>query len=172
VVAILLLIPLVMTQIGQWHWAPGAFVFAGIMIGGPVLLYETAARKTTSTAYGVGAAIALMASFLTIWMVLVGSITGREEDPVDLCFLVLVLAAAASSFAARLRPDGMARAMLGTAGIQLFLGSMIATAPSTANAPRGVAGVLLVTAIFTGFWLISAASFWKAARSDSNRARP
>ena len=48
-VAILLLIPLAMMQVvPDWNWGPGAFVLAGIVIGGPVLLYELAARRSAS----------------------------------------------------------------------------------------------------------------------------
>jgi hypothetical protein len=162
--AILLATPAVMMQISDgWHWGAGAFVAFGIILGGIVSLYELSARKFASTAYGIGVTVALITSFLVILMNIVGSITGREEDPVNLSFFGLVLAAATGAFAARLRPDGMARAMLGTAGVQAFLGMMIATAPSTLQTPRGVVGVLLVSGFFMALWLISAACFWKAA---------
>src|SRR5258705_14022284 len=45
-VAVLLLLPLAMMQVvTDWHWGPGGFVLAGIVLGGPVLLYEVAARR-------------------------------------------------------------------------------------------------------------------------------
>lgn len=165
--AILLATPAVMMQINSgWHWGAGAFVAFGIILGGIVSLYELTARKFASVTYGIGVTVALTTLFLVILMNIVGSITGQEEDPVNLSFFGLVLAAATGAFAARLRPDGMARAMLGTAGIQVFLGMMIATAPSTLNTPRGVVGVLLLSGFFVVLWLVSAACFWTASRGQ------
>ena len=158
-VAVLLLLPLAMMQVvPDWHWAPGAFVLAGIVLGGPVLLYEVAARRAGSSAYGLGAAVALATCFMLVWTTVV------RDDGNGIGFLTLVLAAAACAFAVRGRAAGMARAMLGMAGIQAFLGLMIATAPSTVDAPRGVTGVLLMTGVFVALWLVSAGCFRRSAR--------
>src|SRR5258706_15919988 len=64
-VAVLLLLPLAMMQVvTDWHWGPGGFVLAGIVLGGPVLLYEVAARRAGSTGHGVGGGPAPPTSFL------------------------------------------------------------------------------------------------------------
>jgi hypothetical protein len=161
-VAILLLIPLAMMQVTpDWHWGPGGFVLAGIVLGGPVLLYEAAARRAASSAYGLGPAIALAPSFLTVWTTVV------RDDGNGIGFLMLVMAAAVGAFAAGFRAAGMARAMLSVAGIQAFLGLMIATAPTTAHAPQGVVGVLLASGVFVALWLIAAGCFWRAARREA-----
>lgn len=160
-VAILLLVPLGMMQvIPDWHWGPGAFLLAGMVLGGPVLLYEAAARRAASSAYGLGAAIALATSFLTVWTTLV------RDDGNGIGFLVLVLAAAVGAFAAGFRAAGMARAMVGVAGIQAFLGLMIATAPVTASMPGGSLKALAFSGVFAALWLISAGCFWRAARGE------
>ena len=156
VVAGLLLVPLAMMQVvPDWHWGPGGFVLAAIVLGGPVLLYEVAARRSGSSAYGLGAAIALATGFALVWTTLV------RDDGNGIGFLTLVLAAAVSAFAVRGRAAGMARAMLGLAGIQAFLGVMIATAPATVDAPR----VLVMTGVFATLWLVSAGCFWRSARA-------
>ena len=75
----LLLMPLVMMQVSdEWHWGIGSFVAAGIMIGGVGLLYEIAERASGSRAYRAGVAVALMASFLTVWSTIV-----RDMAPVS-----------------------------------------------------------------------------------------
>lgn len=156
-VAVLLLVPLAMMQVvPDWHWGPGAFVLVGIVLGGPVLLYEVAARRAASTAYGLGAALALATCFMLVWTTLV------RDDGNGIGFLTLVLAAAVSAFAVRLRAGGMARAMLGMAGIQAFLGLMIATAPVATAAPRGAGGVLVMMGVFVALWLTAAACFRSA----------
>jgi hypothetical protein len=164
-VATLLLIPLVMMQIiDDWHWGPGGFVLAGIVIGGPVLLYEVAASKSTSPAYGIGAAVALATSFLTVWTTIV------RDDGTGIGYFLLIMAAAVGGFSAWFRPAGMARAMLGVAIMQGLLGVAIATAPSTASQPDGSFKALLFSGVFTGLWLISAAFFRVASKIDRKAA--
>jgi hypothetical protein len=121
--------------------------------------------------YRLGAAVALGASFLQIWMNLAVGIVGREDNPVNLGFYLVVLAAAACAFTARLRADGMARAMLAVAAMQSLLALVIATAPSTVrDDPKGPLGVLVLSGGFVALWLISAALFHKASQDQERRA--
>lgn len=160
----LLLVPLVMMQIvDDWNWGPGGFLFAGIMIGGVLLLYEFATRAGVSMAYRGGVAAALAAAFLMIWMNLAVGIVG-EDNPLNFNFFMLVFAAAIGAFTARGEPAGLARAMLGVAAVQILLAIAIATDPSTAREPAGAAGVSLLCGFFTGLWLLSAALFRRASR--------
>jgi hypothetical protein len=157
----LLLTPLVMMQISdEWHWGIGSFVVAGIMIGGVGLLYELAARAGGSRAYRAGVAVALAASFLTVWTTFV------RDDGNGIGFFMLIMAAATGGFSAWFRPAGMARTMLGVAIMQALLGTAIATAPSTASVPGGPSHTLLFSAFFAAMWLISAAFFRAAAKRD------
>lgn len=157
----LLLTPLVMMQISnEWNWTIGDFLFAGTMIGGVSLLYELAERASGSRAYRAGVAVALVASFLTVWTTLV------RDDGTGIGFFLLIMAAAVGGFAAWFRPAGMARTMLGVAIMQALLGVAIATAPSTAVMPGGSVKALLFSGFFAVLWLISAAFFRAAARED------
>ena len=99
---ILLLIPLGMMQVTpDWTWGPSAFVLAGTVVAGPVLLYEITARRSASTAYGAGAAIALATAFITIWTTIV------RDDGNGLGFFGAVFTAAACAFAAKGEAKGM-----------------------------------------------------------------
>ncbi|MDP5277577.1 hypothetical protein Q9Q95_01470 [Sphingomonas sp. DG1-23] len=158
----LLLTPLGMMQISdEWHWGPGSFVFAAIMIGGVGLLYELAEKLSGSRAYRAGAAIALVSSFLTVWTTIV------RDDGNGAGFFLVIMAAAVGGFAAWFRPAGMARTMLGVAVMQALFGVAIATAPSTANVPDGVFRALASGGFFTALWLVSAACFRAAAKGDA-----
>ncbi|HEV7660524.1 MAG TPA: hypothetical protein VGO55_11835 [Allosphingosinicella sp.] len=118
-------------------------------------------------AYRIGAAVALFAAALQVWMNLAVGIVGSEDNPVNLAFYLVVVTAAACAFTARFRADGMARAMLAVAGVQALLAAVIATAPSTVrDDPKGPLGVLALSAGFIALWLVSAALFHKAARND------
>ena len=161
----LLLTPLVMMQVSdEWHWTPRSFLFAGVMIGGVGLLYEIAERASGSRAYRAGIAVALAASFLTVWTTFV------RDDGTGIGYFLLVMAAATGGFAAWFQPAGMARAMLGVAVMQALLGIAIATAPSTASTPDGASRVLLFSSVFTVLWLVSAACFRAAANAERRLA--
>ena len=115
--------------------------------------------------YRLGVAVALAASFLEIWINLAVGIVGSEDNPVNQGFYLVVAAAAACAFTARLRADGMARAMLAVAGLQALLAAAIATAPSTARIdPMAPIGVLALSGGFAALWLVAAALFHRSAR--------
>jgi hypothetical protein len=158
----LLLLPLVMMQFNdEWNWTVGDFLFAGTMIGGVALLYELAERASGSRAYRAGAAVVLITCLLTVWTTIV------RDDGNGMLFFELVMAAVAGSFAAWFRPAGMARSMIGVAVMQMLVGIAVATAPSAAGFPGGASRALLFSGFFALLWLVSAAFFRAAARSES-----
>ena len=123
--------------------------------------------KPGRIAYRIGVAVALAASFLEVWINLAVGIVGSEENPVNQGFYLVVAAAGACAFIAWLRAEGMARAMLAVAGLQALLGLAVATAPSTARDPMGATGVLMLSGVFAGLWLVSAALFHKSAQQEA-----
>ena len=165
VAAGLLMVPLVMMQLSEdWNWTGEDFLFAAVMIGGALLLYELAARASTNIAYRAGAVLAVAAAFLLIWINMAVGIVGDADNPTNLGFVLLVLAAGVGAYAAEFRARGMARAMLAVGAVQLLLGVAIATAPSTARVePMGAWGVLVISGFFAAMWLISAALFRHAS---------
>jgi hypothetical protein len=108
----------------------------------------------TRRAYRAGVAVAIVTSLLTIWTTIV------RDDGNGAGFFMLILAALVGAFAARFRPAGMARTMIGVAVMQLLLGALIATAPVTASLPGGPSRAVLF------LWLVSAAFFRIAAKSE------
>ena len=157
----LLLTPLLMMRISdEWHWTLGSFVFAGIMIGGVGVLYELAERASGSRPYRVGVAVALVASFLTVWTTIV------RDDGTGMTYLMVILAAWVGGFAAWFRPAGMARTLLGVAVLQTLLGIGTATEPSTASMPDGPLKAVLFNGFFALLWLVSATLFRAAAKAE------
>ncbi|HYI39443.1 MAG TPA: hypothetical protein VE053_03905 [Allosphingosinicella sp.] len=120
-------------------------------------------------AYRIGAAVALGAGALQVWMNLAVGIVGNEDNPVNLGFYLVVVAAGACAFTARFQAKAMARAMLAVAGMQALLALVIATAPSTVrDDPKGALGVLVLSGIFAALWLSAAALFHKSARAQGD----
>ena len=116
-------------------------------------------KPTGTRAYRAGVAVALVTSFLTIWITVV------RDDGTGIDYFLVIMAAVVGAFATWFQPAGMARAMLGVAIMQIALGTAIATAPSTAAMPDGPFRALLFCAIFAAFWLTSAA-FFRAATKE------
>jgi hypothetical protein len=113
-----------------------------------------------SRAYRAGVAVALAASFLTVWTTVV------RDDGNGIGFFLLIMAAAVGGFAAWFRPAGMARTMIGIAIMQVMLGIAIATAPSTAAIPDGSFRILLFSGFFAALWLVSGFFFRAAAKGE------
>lgn len=69
VVGLILLIPLAMMLIGAggWHWGPGDFVAAGLLLFGTGLAIDFAARRLTNKVHRVFAIAAILAMLLIIW---------------------------------------------------------------------------------------------------------
>ena len=102
-------------------------------------------------AYRAGVAMALLASFLTVWTTVV------RDDGTGIGYFMVIMAAVVGAFSAWFRPAGMARTMVGVAVMQVLLGVATATAPSTASMPDGSLKALLFSGFFTALWLVSAA---------------
>jgi hypothetical protein len=120
--------------------------------------------RSGTTSYRLGIAVALFAGVVQIWMNLAVGIVGSEDNPVNQGFFMVVATAAACAFTARLRADGMVRAMVAVAGVQALLGAAIATAPSTViNDAKGPPGVAVLSAGFTALWLLAGYLFHRSA---------
>ena len=91
--------------------------------------FEVARPASGSPAYRAGIAVAVIASFLTVWTTVV------RDDGNGIGFFMVIMAVAVGWFAAGFRAAGMARTMVGVAIMQAMVGMLIATAPVTANVP-------------------------------------
>ena len=121
-------------------------------------------RASGSGAYRAGVAVAVVASFLTVWTTVV------RDDGTGIGYFMVIMAAVVGGFSGWFRPAAMARTMLGVAIMQALLGIAVATAPSTANLPGGAFKPVLFSGFFTALWLVSAACFRVASKRDPEAA--
>lgn len=153
---LLLLLPLIaMRFTDEVNWTASDFIFAGVLFGSVGLTFELIVRKSGSLAYRVGAALAVIAAFLTIWANGAVGMIGDEDNPLNLMFAGVLAIALIGAMLARFRSDGMARAMALAAAAQF-----LASAYGAFTDLRG--GIF--SAMFAGLWILSAALFAKAAR--------
>ena len=148
---LLLLLP----WIANAPWTPSDFVFAAVLLGSVGLAFELIVRKSSSLAYRLGAALAVIAAFLTVWTNGAVGMIGSEDNPYNLVFGGVLLIALVGAVVARFEPAGMSRAMV-----------VAAIAQGTAGAfglSTDVRGAIFSMG-FAGLWALSAALFWNAAR--------
>ncbi|MDQ3139424.1 MAG: hypothetical protein M3Q15_01705 [Pseudomonadota bacterium] len=153
---LLLLLPLGAMQFtNEVVWTASDFVFAAVLFGSVGLAFEVIMRKSSSLAYRSGAALAVITAFLTIW---VNAAVGMIGDGAfNLLFGGVLFVALIGAVMARLESSGMARAMVAAAIVQGILSAI-----GFSMDPRG--GIFSMA--FAGLWLLAAALFRNAARSQ------
>ncbi|KRC81016.1 hypothetical protein [Sphingomonas sp. Root241] len=160
--AALILLPLIaMRFTDEVAWTASDFVFAILLIGGVGIAYELVVGMTGNAAYRATVAVALLTGFLIVWSNLAVGIIGDEGNPANLAFFGILAIAITGAFLARLRPEGMARALFATAFAQLLVSAVALIAHM--DLPVGIA------IFFVGMWLVSGLLFRAAARSDFMR---
>jgi hypothetical protein len=156
--AAVLLVPLVAMQVGgAVAWTAFDFAVAGVLVGGTGLAYELAARRAGDIAYRAAAGLALAAGFVLVWLVGAVGVVGEEGDRADLMYGGVLAVAVVGAAIARLRADGMARALLATALAQALVGA-IALALGKHEAP--ISSVLEIVGLNGSFVALFAGSAW------------
>lgn len=137
------------------NWTGEDFLFAIVMLGGVGLAFEMAVRASGSWAYRSGAAVALGAGLVMLWINGAVGIVGNEGRLINLWFDLIPLLALFGAIGARFRARGMAAAMTATAAAQMMVGLII-------HLQGEIAWVFVL--VWTAGWLLSAWLFRKAAR--------
>jgi hypothetical protein len=151
----------------DWHWPPKTFVMLGMMVFGMAMLHQWASRRRGGGAYAIALGIALAVSFGVLWSTFVHFVDTQRAAALH--FAVPVSAVVGMGIA-RLRPRGMARAMVATASVQgMTMGAVLVTmwvrkptvASWTGPEWRGLAGNLVSAAMFG----VSSMLFRRASRA-------
>jgi hypothetical protein len=157
---LILLVPLVAMQFtDEVAWAPGDFAAAGVLLIGTGLAHRAAARRAGTAAYSVAAGVALAAALLLVWAILAVGLIGDSDDPANLMYGGVLAVGIGGALIARLRPDGMARALVAAALAQALV-ALIALIAAIGS----VWEVLGANAFFVALFIGSAGLFRHAAR--------
>ena len=146
------------------NWSSLDFVAAGVMLGGLGLGFELVARTGSNLWSRCGMAIAIVAAFLLIWINLAVGIIGAEANDANLMFAGVLAVAVATTWHARLRPAGMAKAMVATAIAHMLVAAVALVGGLGADGPGWPYDVIGTTVMFDALWLLAAAAFRRAAR--------
>ena len=148
-------------------WTPADYVFAAVMLGVAGGAIELGQRASTGLAYRAGTLVAVAAAFQLVWINAAVGFFGSEDNDVNAVFGLVLLVAVGGTLLARLRPRGVARAMVAAAATQLAIGLTGLAAGWATPGPVGVRTTLCGTAFFCVLWLASAALFARAARQSA-----
>jgi hypothetical protein len=152
-----------------WNWELLAFVRIGTIVFGVGLAYQLVTRNVGTLAYRAAVGVALVAAFLLMWA---NFVQMADVNRAAAMYFVVPLVGIIGAAMARLRPDGMARALFATAIAQaLILTITLIRNPQVTSlaspATRGVAGNTFFLVLFVG----SALLFRTAARDKSEDMR-
>lgn len=158
------LIPLV----AGFPWSLADYIFAGAVLGAAGVVIELGARVSSSLAYRGGVAVAVLTAVMLICVNGAVGFLGDEDSPENLLFGAVILIAVLGAARSRLRPAGMARALLATAAAQLAIGFGAVAIDLAIPGRDWLYEAVLGTTLFTSLWLLSAGLFRSAAREASS----
>ncbi|WP_412062114.1 serine hydrolase domain-containing protein [Rubrivirga sp. IMCC45206] len=144
-------------------WTLFDFAVAAGLLAAVGLAFEAVARRTASTPYRWGAALALGTAFILVWALGAVGVIGSEDEPVNLLYFGVLAVGAIGAALARLRPRGMARALAATAAAQaaVAVGALVG---GWGTPLHGALEVVVINAGFVALWAAAAACFLRAAR--------
>lgn len=170
ITALILVIPLLGNHfVDGWNWRPGGFVVLGILLFGIGFTYQLVTRNRDAIAYRAAVGIAFAAAFLLTWG---NFVQMADVTPAAAMYFGVPIVGIIGAAVARLRPNGMARALFVTALAQVLvlaaaLMMLINRNPqvTTWTPPelRGFGGNAFFAMLFAG----SALLFRKAGRGES-----
>jgi hypothetical protein len=125
---------------------------------------------THTTAYRAGLALAVLSSLFLVWVALALGIVGIEGDPYDLLYVGAIGVAVIGAIAARLRAEGMARAMFVTAVAFAPAAAVALIAGKHRAVYSSVGEILGLSAMFAVLFLAAAWLFRRAADAELETA--
>ena len=170
VTALILSVLLLASQfVDGWNWPPGAFVVVSALIFTIGFTYELVTRNRDAIAYRAAVGIAFAAGFMLMWG---NFVQMADVTPFAAMYFGVPIVGLIGAAVARLRPNGMARALFVTALAQALVLAVAVTFLMTRNPQvttwtppewRGFGGNAFLAMLFGG----SALLFRKAGRGES-----
>jgi len=150
------------------RWSAFDFGFAALLLYGTTALIDLVMRKSGSWAFRLGVGVAVLTSFLLIWINGAVGFIGDEDNPANLLFIGVILLAVAGGALARFAPRGMARAMVAAALTTEAIAVLVLVSGWGAEDPPGTVGLVTLITAFAGLWLLSAGLFARAASHQAH----
>jgi len=164
VAALLLLFPLIGMQFSEEvMWTYTDFIFAGILLFGTGTAFVFALHKMQNSSLRLGAGIALVSTFLLVWVNLAVGIVGHEGESINMLYFTIPVIGVIGAFLSRFRSQGMSYTLLIMAIVPMII-AVIALMGYLQEPPHNsVSQILGVNAFFTVLFSLSAISFRNAS---------
>jgi hypothetical protein len=140
------------------NWTASDFIFAAVMFALVGTGIELAFRSGKRV-YRAAAAVAVVTSFLLIWVNLAVGIIGSEDNGANWMYVGVLAMGLSGSLVARFEPAGMQRTMTVLAVAQLLTGVIALIGRLGVGDPNWPLDVVGATLMFTALWGTSAALF-------------
>lgn len=163
-VALLLMIPLILTLLGSgvdgvgWHWTFFDFIFMGTLLFGAGLVFELISKRMHNGTHRLALVIAVVTGVLLIWINAAVGIISTEDSPVNLMYFGVLAVGFIGAIIGRFQPRGLARALIATAVAQALV-PVIALGIIKPQFAPGILKVLVLNAFFAAMWIASALLF-------------
>lgn len=105
-------------------WDETDFIFAAVVIFGSALLVEIGLRLSHDIAYRAGVAIAVGATFLTVWSNAAVGIIGNEDNPLNLMYFAALAAIGLAVLASRFRAGALSKILFAMAAAQFAIAAI------------------------------------------------
>jgi hypothetical protein len=162
--SLVLLVPLfAMLVTDAVAWSPFDFAAAGFLLFGAGLAYELVVRRPGAIAYRAGVGLALAAAFVLVWLVGAVGVIGEDGDRADLMYGGVLAVGIVGAAVARLRPRGMARALLAMAVAQALVAAIALLAGKHQDTVSSLPELLGLNGFFVALFAASAWLFRRAA---------
>lgn len=168
--ALLLVLLAAMHYADAVHWSPADFVAAGVLLFSAGFTFALVLKSTPRIALRLAYALALGGALLLVWTNLAVGVLGRPGNPANLMYAGVLVIGLAGGVLARLKPRGMALAMLATA-LALVLAAAIALLAGLADAASHPGVILVSHGLFVALFLASSWLFRHAARRPDDHDR-
>jgi len=177
VIALILLIPLVLTLLGSgvdgegWHWTLFDFVLMGAVLFGVGLAYELIARRSEKIMYRAAFGIGLAGAFLLFWVNGAVGIIGDEGQPANLLYGAVFAVGFIGSLIVQFKPRGMAYVLFVAAFAQVLVPAiaLLIWPPQIASWSPGVFGVFVLNTFFVILFVVSALLFRRVGDTELKR---
>ena len=148
------------------NWDLLDYLTFGTMIAVVLIVVTLAWRRARNRAYRGAAAVAILGAFFLVWVNGAVGIIGNEENEANLLFFGVLAVAFIGALLARFRARGMALALYATALAQILVAAFAIAMDLGATAAIWPRDILMITAFFSLFWLVSGWLFSRAAKQD------
>ncbi len=127
-------------------------------------------RIETGRAHRLALGGSLATALMLLWVIGAVGLIGAEGDPFDRMYGGVLAVGAVGAIIARLRPQGMAGALVATALAQALV-TVFALMVGKQHSPvSSVVEILGLNSFFIALWLVSARLFRRAAREQGSAA--